>query len=312
MSKLIEVYAKDMGVKIGTPVLPTHYIPIPFEKYITIHTSDKVPAKNYSYWEIVIKILKKEFESRNIKIIQIGTKQDPHLEGVDIFYNDTTFKQTFFIIKNSLLHVGIDSCPVHIASAYGVPTVSVYGHTYAGTCGPVWKNKRVILEPFRNKKCQSFSLSEHPKSVDSIPVEKIANAVFKTLGFSSFKSEKTLHTGSKFLHKTIDIIPATNNFLDKILNAKIRVRMDLSFDENSLVDILKHTENKIEIITERLVNKDILNYFKSKIEKVVYNSAQFDPEFLEYLKYSNIKFELNILILILFLMKELEIKLKTK
>ena len=58
MANLAELYCKDIGVKIGQAFLDPHYIPLPFDKYITIHTSNKVPAKNYSYWETVVKILK--------------------------------------------------------------------------------------------------------------------------------------------------------------------------------------------------------------------------------------------------------------
>ena len=46
MSHLIEEYAKSLGVKIGKPVLNDHFYPILDEKYITIHTDNKIDSKN--------------------------------------------------------------------------------------------------------------------------------------------------------------------------------------------------------------------------------------------------------------------------
>lgn len=222
------------------------------------------------------------------------------IEGVDRFINDTTLNQSFFIIKNALCHIGIDSCPVHIAASYGVPTVAIYGHTYSTTCDTAWVNytkvRHIKLEPKRGKKCPSFCLNENPKSVDSILPEELAEGVFKQLKIIDPSTEKTIHIGSKFLYKTIDIILSENNPIQPIEeNVNIRIRFDMIPDENLLVKQLSESENKFEIITNHPINSNIIEKFKPRIKKIVYNSKDFDEEFLNYLRYSNVTFELNCL-----------------
>ena len=71
MSHLIEEYAKNLGVKIGNPVVKDHYFPVLFEKYITIHQAVNVPSKIYSHYDIVVSLLKPFLDRAKIKIIQL-------------------------------------------------------------------------------------------------------------------------------------------------------------------------------------------------------------------------------------------------
>ena len=139
MSHLAEEYAKSCGVKIGSPVLNPHYFPILHDKYITIHNDKKVQAKKYDMWPDVIQILKPYL--KDIKIIQIGSHGEEKIEGVHQHLPTTTLKQCAYIINNALSHVGIDSVPVHMASALDKPVVGIYAHTYANTCRPLWNKK---------------------------------------------------------------------------------------------------------------------------------------------------------------------------
>jgi hypothetical protein len=94
MSHLAELYTRDLSVKVGYPVLQPHYFPVLQDKYVTFHNSDKCASKSFSYWEDVLKILKPEFEKRDIKIFQVGEGPDKKIDGVDEFYNFTSFKQS--------------------------------------------------------------------------------------------------------------------------------------------------------------------------------------------------------------------------
>lgn len=294
MAHLSTIYARDLNVKVGNPIIQPHFFPTPKEKYITIHNSDKVPAKSYSYWPDVIKILKPELEKRNIKIIQIGTKEDQIIDGVDDFINTTTFKQSFYLIKNSLLQVGIDSCPIHIASALEKPTVSIYSHTYAKTCDPLWnKDKAIIIESHRNGKKPSFSLNEDPKTIDIIKPEEIANACFKQLQFKEYTTQETLFIGKKYKSKILDIIPSEEPLNLDYTDVNIRVRLDLDHNEEVLFKVLSRVKSQVEIISAKPVNESILKAFLHKISKVIYCAPNFDGEFLNYLKHSGLDFELN-------------------
>ena len=100
---LIEQYALSCGVKIDKPVVETSYFPVDCEKYITLHASSGMEAKNYDYFTDVITLISPYLEQKNIKIIQIGDRKDKKLEGC-IHYNGTTnLKQSFYLIKNSIV-----------------------------------------------------------------------------------------------------------------------------------------------------------------------------------------------------------------
>jgi len=295
MSHLIKTYAKSLEVRVeNKPYLVPHFFPIENGDFVTIHNSDKVPAKSYSYWPTVVKILKPELEKRNIKLYQVGAKGDQRIDGVDHFFDNITFKQSSYLLSKTLCHVGIDSVPGHIASVFDKPTVTLIAHTYAETCKPIWNgDKALILESHRNGKKPSFSLNEDPKTVDLIKPEEIAQAVFDQLNFSQTKSQETLFIGSKFLYKTIDIIPVKESPIIGEKNAEVRIRMDVAFNENELIKILQKNEISHTIVTNQPINESLINGLKPKINKIIYNSAEFDAKFLKFLRHSALTFELN-------------------
>lgn len=293
---LSELYARDLGCKIGYPYLVPHFFPIPYEnQFVTIHNSDKVPAKSYSYWSTVVKILKPELQKRNINLYQVGAHGDLEIEGVDHFFDYLSLKQSSFLLSKSLCHVGIDSVPGHIASVFNKPTVTLIAHTYSETCKPLWNGeKAIILESHRNGNKPSFSLNEDPKTVDLIKPEEIAQAVFKQLGIKQASSEETLYIGPKFLYKTVDIVPSKNQAEIKVDNKKdIRMRMDVCFDEQAMFDCLVQHSFPQTIITNRPIDEEKINYLKPRIKKIVYSAAEFDKKFLFFLRHSGIPFELT-------------------
>lgn len=296
MAHLASCYARSLNCKIGNPVFQPHFYPLLQEKFVTFHNSDKCPSKSFSYWDDTLKILKGELEKRNIKIYQIGTDQDKRVEGVDEFYNFTTFKQSAYLIDKALAHFGIDSAPVHIASALNKPTLSIYAHTYASTCSPLWnKDKAICLESHRNGNKPSFSNHEDPKTIDLIKPEEIAESVFKLLNIRNYTSQKTIFIGKKYLSKIIDIIPSVNPSNVNVNDAKVRIRMDLCFNLEVLQTILNNTQGQIEIITRKPLKKEFIEPFKSKISKIIYDAETFSKKFLEFLRSSGLEFELNCL-----------------
>ena len=291
---LCSIYAADLGCKIGYPVLQPHYFPILQDKYVVLHNSDKCPSKSFSYWEDTIKILKPELEKRGIKIFQIGTGEDKKIDGVDEFYNFTSFKQSAYLIQNSLGLVGIDSSPIHIASALNKPTTSIYAHCYSNMCDPLWnKGKAIIIESDRGGKKPSFSNHETPKEIDRIKPEQIAESVFKMLNISNYTSQRTVFIGDKYKSKIVDIIPSSMPSNISVDDAEIRIRMDIHFDENVLVQILQGVGRQVEIITNTHLNENLVESFKPKISKITYNAERFNADFLKYLKHSGLNFELN-------------------
>jgi len=277
MSHLAEEYAKSCGVKIGKPVLNPHYFPVLYDKYITIHNDKKVQAKEYDMWVDVIELLKTHLG--DIKIIQVGAKGEKTIDGVDAHMPTETLKQSAYIIKNSLGHVGIDSVPIHIASALDKPVVGIYAHTYADTCSPLWndKTKAITIESDRGGKKPSFSLEENPKTINFIKPEEIAQAVLDVLEIDEKVVHETIFIGGNCKSDFYEVIPikCTN-----IVSDNIDVRMDYAHNEEVLNYILQR--NKVEVTTTKPINENLIR--SKKIKKIIYKAESFDVEFLNLVK----------------------------
>lgn len=281
MSHLAEEYAKSCGVKIGKPVLKPHYFPILHDKYITIHNDKKVQAKEYNMWPDVIALLKPKL--KDIKIIQIGAYGEETIQGVDYHMPTQSLKQSAYIIENSLGHVGIDSVPVHIASALDKPVVGIYAHTYANTCSPLWnsESKAITIESHRDGKKPSFSLEENPKTINFIKPEQIAQAVLDVLGIDEKIKHKTLYIGKNYTSNFFEFIPTQPTKLKADL---IDVRMDYAHNERHLMEVMKN--NKVEVTTAKPIQKIFLN--SGQINKIIYKADSVDSDFLQQIKESSI------------------------
>jgi hypothetical protein len=279
MSHLVEEYAKSCGVKIGIPKINPHFFPVVEDRYITIHNDKKVESKEYSYWPQVIELIKPILSKKNIKIIQIGSSGEATINGVDKHIVTNTLKQCSFIIKNSLAHVGIDSVPVHIASAFDKPIVSIYSHTYAATCKPYWnkKSKTICIESHRGGNKPSFSIKENIQTINFIYPEKIANSLLEVLDINEKINFETILIGERFNQKFLDVIPSKKTL---IFNETINVRMDHCHNEDVLEDLL--LRNNVEITTNKIINDRILN--SKKIRCINYIADEFDVDFVKKIK----------------------------
>ena len=284
MSHLVEVYAKDLGVKIGEPYLKPHYFPVLEENYVTVHNDSQVQSKGYDYWEEVILIIKKTLP--DIKFIQIGNGKEPRIKNVDRFISTSSVKQSAYIIKNALMHMGIDSLPVHIASSFDKPIVSIYGHTHASTCSPVWgsKDNHKIIESHRDGKKPSYSLKENPKTINFIEPEEIANKALQFLGGNE-SDRKTLHIGERYKENILHIIP-DNKY--SISSKNIVIRFDLLHEEENVLHLFDN--NRVSIVTNKPLGDEILD--KKNINCINYFSDSFEESFLEKTKKKGIALRL--------------------
>ena len=159
---LVEQYALACGAKIDNPTIEPSFFPIPFGKYLTLHASSGMEAKNYDYYNDVMRMIHPFLDKEGIKVVQIGAKEDKKILHCEHYTGGTSLKQTFYVIKNSLLHLGNDSFSTHVASGYNKPLVSIYSVLYKECCGPYWgdKEKQKLFEPNRaGKKCSFSDLS---------------------------------------------------------------------------------------------------------------------------------------------------------
>jgi len=281
MSHLAEEYAKCCGVRIGKPVVKPHFFPVPFDKYITIHNDKKIQAKEYNFWPEVVELLKPHLE--DIKIIQIGAFGEETIEGVDKHIPTFSLKQSSYIIRKSLGHVGIDSVPVHLASAFDKPVVGIYSHTYANTCDPLWnkKSKAITIESDREGRRPSFALEENPKTINLIKPEKIAQAVLDVLEIDKKIKQKTIYMGPRSIFNCIEVVPSQpTNFQGD----PVSIRMDLAHNEDVLSKILQFTA--AEVTTNNPIDANII--MSKRISRITYEANSFDENFVALLKKSGI------------------------
>lgn len=281
---LLERYALATGVKIEKPFILEKFYPIPFENYITIHPNSQFDSKNYNYWQEVLGLIGPVLQEKGINIVQIGTENDPELPFCYRTSGTTDINQTAYIIKNSILHLGADSFPVHVASHYMKKIVALYANCYAQNAKPYWGDSKdhVLLEPNRGLRKPSFAPEENPKSINSISPEKIAKSVLDLLDIRHNIFQETVYCG--LLYSPDNIIYETS--LEKVVDMqamnlpKILCRLDFNHNEEVLAEQL--AQGPCELVTKRAIDMNILNKFKNNIAGIIYHVDENDsPIFVE-------------------------------
>ncbi len=286
---VLNAYGNYLGiVPTDRPILNEKFFPLPHDKYITIHNDAKLQSKFYDYFPEVISLLKPVLHKAGYKIFQVGGANDPVLESTDGTFLGISWGQSAFIIKGSSLHLSIDSAPAHIASAYNIPAVVLFAHTFPEQARPFWtdESKLKILTPDWGTAKPSYSAQESPKMIRTIKVEQVVQSVFDLLKLNVTLNMKTLHVGENFHEPVWEIIP--DFFVDEpsLKNGTIHFRMDLRFDEECLATWLS-SGYKINVICNRVLNLDLLRQFKPNVHRVTLtmkDAETFSPEYLKNLK----------------------------
>ena len=232
-------------------------------------------------WPDVIELLRPHL--KDIKIIQIGAFGEETIKGVDQHIPTNTLKQSAYIIERGLGHVGIDSVPVHIASALDRPVVGLYAHTYADTCDPLWnkKTKSIAIESDRGGNKPSFSLEEHPKTINLIKPEQIVQAVLDVLNINKTIKHKTLFIGQNYTSNFVEVIPTEKT---NVAAQLIDVRMDYAHNTEVLAHILQR--NSVEVTLAKPIDPSFIN--SKRITKIIYKANEFDQGFCRVIKQSGI------------------------
>ena len=167
--------------------------------------------------------------------------EDRPLKGCLHAQGKSDLNQTAYILSKSLLHLGADSFPAHVASGYGKKIVCLYSNNYAANCDPYWTadEDKVLLEPKRDGKKPSFAAEESPKTINTINPEDIADGVLKLLNIKNNKNQNK--TNNRFHN-----IPKDKNENDTNNN-----KINISCDKKT------PTDTHIGIITSRtfMLNK---------------------------------------------------------
>lgn len=267
---LLDSYALQLGAKIKKPHIYEKFIPVPFDKYVTMHIHSK-PSKNYDFWQDVVDIIKQPLENEGIKIIQVGHQDDTKLNLVYCMCGSTSIGQTAYLIKNAVAHIGVDSFPMHLAGFYDKKLVGLYSNNYIRNVKPYFGNpeNQIFFEPDRNTyKKPTFTLDEQPKTINTIKPEEVAAAVLRSLNLSNIFEYKYLTYGEFYTQKIIESVP--NQVVDHnhLGVNTIVMRYDLFQNDNILAEQLKRCD--CVIITDRLPNPQLLSAFKPRIKQMVF------------------------------------------
>lgn len=289
---LLDTYALRTGSKIGKPFIIKKFFPLPVDKYITIQNSSGMPAKCYDYFQEIIYILNNKFEEHGYKIVQIGDKNDKILNGIINLCGQTNINQTAFILNNSKFHISNDSFSIHMASAFNVPVVGLYSITYPSIAGPYWnKNSSICITPENHK--ASFNPNEDPKTINSIKIETVIDAINKLL----FKNNKTTFVtkfiGNRYLNNALETFPDQIIPPNILPNQMANIRIDYQKNDLTQNDYLGLINNlnirPCSIITDKKFNINNILQFKEKITQIIYNITEsIDIEFIKEIIKHNI------------------------
>lgn len=289
---LIETYATNCGVKIDKPFILEKYFPLDAGAYITFHPTSK-DAKTYDLWQDVIDILLPFLNLAKIQILQLGAPNERVFRGCYSTVGQTTVNQVAYLIRNGLLHFGVDSFPVHVASMYDKKIVALYSSNFSHCVGPYWggKKNQILIDSPKNGKKPSFSTQENPKTINNIRPEEIAKAVCDLLEIDFVFPFETLSVGANYLKQMIEWVPAQNIDPNIYKIDNLIVRMDFYFNEDLLANQLGISN--CSIITNKPINKHLIERFRSKIKEVIYIIDESnDPSFVGLLQKLGIKYAL--------------------
>ena len=155
---LQEEFATQCGVTLEDrfPVIPKgHPLLAPDHRWVAIHAGGQKSARQYAFWNDVVSNLD-SLKELGIRTVQIGAKDDVSVGKIDVDLRGET--SHLGLIENLDIcsaFVGIDSYPMHVADALGVPIVVIFGSSYSRSTGPRWPDRTgnlpVLIEtPSRN------------------------------------------------------------------------------------------------------------------------------------------------------------------
>ena len=278
---LIESYALTCGSKIDRPFIYDSFYPTPEGKYITLQIESKSPSRQYKYWQLVVDLIKPILSKTNIEILQIGSKNDKALKDVVCTSGKTSISQAHYLIRNSQMHVGIDSFGVHVASGLGKKIVALYSNRIPKNTGAYWSNTSdfISIQSPRGSRKPSYSIDENPRTINEIKPETVANSVLKLLDIQERVSIETLFIGENFNEETnFGFLPNQIVVSEKIPE----LRMDLFPEEKHLPAQL--SKQRTTITTSKPISQETLLKFKANVAKVIYLIDENDkPEFVKFL-----------------------------
>lgn len=277
----LESYATSCGLKIDKPFILEKFYPLPFEKYITLQSSARIESSTYGYWQEVVDLISPYLNSQNIKIVQVGNKEEKNLNRCVIANGELNINQLAYVIRRSMLHCGVDGLPSHLASGY-TKIVGLHPNTHVSQSKPYWSQESdmALIEPERNGKRPFYFVNGSPNVVNSIAPEKIAKEILGLIAINHGINHTSINLGSRYTSEAAYDFVLNQTVTPTDLSKIIDLRLDYYFDEKNLINQLNIC--KANIYTDKAINKNILKSLKSRINHIYYVVGNDDqPEFVK-------------------------------
>ena len=182
---ILDCYSLATGQKISKPYIMEKFFPLNMDRFITLYPYGQFDSRIYDYWPEVVRILFPILQKEKISIAQIGPKESRKIEGCIDLTGQVGLNQCAYIVNKSELLLSVDAFPVHMASASGKKSVSLYSDSPPEVNGPYWNKEEdsICLVPeFEDGSSFSYAPQEENKSINTIKPENIAKSVCDLLG----------------------------------------------------------------------------------------------------------------------------------
>lgn len=284
MSHIAEVYAKDLGVKIGKPKITEHFYPIKSEKYIAFQGFSEAPCKNYNYWDVVFKLIKPHLLENDISIVELATTGVTNTFGVDESCSPVSNRHNNYIVSKSLLYLGLDEIYMHVASSYDKPIVALFSNNYKENTKPLWnsKSKTTLLEPDFSEIRPSFATEESKVRINEIKPEVIAQSVLDSLNIKETINFKTKYIGKNYHQPSVEIVPDFFGHSPELHNTLITLRGDLFFDEEKIYQWAQ--TNHLNLHLKDKISDGLLHAISERVQSLVFYLKDADINYNKFFK----------------------------
>ncbi len=155
---------------------------------IVIHAAASLPAKQWPLerFSAVMRVLQQKYRA---KFIYTGAKEDVVLyaqiekdgpfDGLNLC-GITSLRDNISIYRGSDLFFGVDSGPMHMAAAVGVPVIALFGPTDERKWGPWGEGHRVITKRLSCYPCKPHKCEKN-ECMTEITIEEALMAIEKMI-----------------------------------------------------------------------------------------------------------------------------------
>ena len=271
---IIEAYASNCCLKIDKPFIYEKYYPLPANKYITLHHPNKTDSRKYDHWDSVVRLLKPVLDKEGIEIVQVGSGSEVIVKHCHNLLGRTSLNQLAYVIGHSMLHLGVDSLPIHLASGYGKKIVGLYSNKYACHSGPYWSKDEdvILLESDKGGDKPTYAANEEPKTINTITPEGITKSVCSLLGLDFNYEYETLYTGKYFHIGLVETVPEEVVKISNMEGQTSYIRADIKNTNtpSKNIDAQLSIDGRYTLMLDKPIDIKILIKNKKRIDTIVY------------------------------------------